>query len=164
VCTIFLAKSSSSRGRFNKHPRLWHSRPVEEPSTASKTDIPDHSTDARFTPQSGHRLSWKSLFAWDCVVADAVAVEPVSQVGFPANREINREFCQFCPYSQPPLLDSRNDSAGLERNSLLVRTGNIFCGTGNLPQANRESLNALERRACAPPAAHAARALGQNIP
>jgi hypothetical protein len=53
---------------FNKHPRLWHSRPVEEPSTASKTDIPDHSTDASFTPQSGHRLSWKSLFAWDCVV------------------------------------------------------------------------------------------------
>jgi hypothetical protein len=47
-------------------------------------------------------------------VADAVAVEPVSQVEFPANREINREFCQFCPYSQPPLLGSRNDSAGLE--------------------------------------------------
>ena len=34
----------------------------------------------------------KSLFARDCVVADAVAVEPVSQVQFPANRENNREF------------------------------------------------------------------------
>ena len=48
------------------------------------------------------------------MVADAVAVEPVSQVEFPANREINREFCQFCPDSQPALLGSRNDSAGLE--------------------------------------------------
>jgi hypothetical protein len=56
----------------------------------------------------------KSLFAPDCVVADAVAVEPVSQVEFPANREINREFCQFSPDSQPALLSSRNDSAGLE--------------------------------------------------
>jgi hypothetical protein len=47
-------------------------------------------------------------------VADAVAVEPVSQVEFPANREINREFCQFCPCSQPALLGLLNDSDGLE--------------------------------------------------
>ena len=38
-------------------------------------------------PQMG-----KSLFAPDCVVADAVVVEPVSQVQFPANSENNREF------------------------------------------------------------------------
>ena len=31
----------------------------------------------------------------DCVVADAVAVEPVSTDKFPANREINREFCRI---------------------------------------------------------------------
>jgi hypothetical protein len=31
----------------------------------------------------------------NCVVADAVPVEPVSTVKFPANREINREFCQI---------------------------------------------------------------------
>ena len=31
----------------------------------------------------------------DCVVADAVAVEPVSAPKFPANREKNREFCKF---------------------------------------------------------------------
>src|SRR6516162_2385315 len=60
-----------------------------------------------------HRTG-KSPFVQDCVVADAVAVEPVSQVKFPANREINREFCQFSPDSQPALLSSRNDSAGLE--------------------------------------------------
>jgi hypothetical protein len=32
---------------------------------------------------------------WDCVVADAVQVEPVSTPKFPANREINREFFNF---------------------------------------------------------------------
>jgi hypothetical protein len=34
----------------------------------------------------------KSLFVWDCVVADAVAVEPVSASKFPTNREKYREF------------------------------------------------------------------------
>jgi hypothetical protein len=33
----------------------------------------------------------------DLVVADAVAVKPVSTPKFPANREINREFCQIDP-------------------------------------------------------------------
>src|SRR6516162_2761726 len=37
----------------------------------------------------------KSQFAQDCVVADAVTVEPVSATKFPANRENNREFCRF---------------------------------------------------------------------
>jgi ketosteroid isomerase-like protein len=31
----------------------------------------------------------------NCVVADAVQVEPVSTPKFPANREINREFCRL---------------------------------------------------------------------
>jgi hypothetical protein len=33
----------------------------------------------------------------ECMVADAVAVEPVSAPRFPANREKNREFRQFEP-------------------------------------------------------------------
>ena len=33
----------------------------------------------------------------DCVVADAVDLEPVSRDKFPANREKNREFGQICP-------------------------------------------------------------------
>jgi hypothetical protein len=45
----------------------------------------------------------KSLFVWDCMVADAVAVEPVSQVEFPANREINREFANSVRYSRAAL-------------------------------------------------------------
>jgi|SRR6516165_9461726 len=56
----------------------------------------------------------KSLFAPDCVVADAVAVEPVSGLKFPANREFNRVFYKFRPYSRSALLDSRSDFAGLE--------------------------------------------------
>jgi hypothetical protein len=71
-------------------------------------------------------------------VADAVAVEPVSASKFPANREINREFCQFCPYLQPALLDSRNDFASLRRNSLPIRAGNISQGTGKLQPKNSD--------------------------
>jgi hypothetical protein len=37
----------------------------------------------------------KSWLAPECVVADAVLVEPVSTHEFPANREINREFCRI---------------------------------------------------------------------
>jgi hypothetical protein len=33
----------------------------------------------------------------DCVVADAVSVEPVSDPEFPTNREKNREFFNFGP-------------------------------------------------------------------
>jgi hypothetical protein len=32
------------------------------------------------------------------LVADAVTVEPVSTAGFPANREINREFCKLVAF------------------------------------------------------------------
>jgi hypothetical protein len=46
----------------------------------------------------------KSPFVGDCVVADAVAVEPVSASYFPANREINREFWQICHRTQTTLL------------------------------------------------------------
>ena len=33
----------------------------------------------------------------ECVVVDALQIEPVSKLKFPANREINREFCRFRP-------------------------------------------------------------------
>jgi hypothetical protein len=41
------------------------------------------------SPQSGGQP--------DCVVADAVTVEPVSDLKFPANREKNREFRRIHP-------------------------------------------------------------------
>ncbi len=40
----------------------------------------------------------------DWVVADAVAIEPVSASYFPANREKSREFCKF-DCSNPILTD-----------------------------------------------------------
>jgi hypothetical protein len=38
---------------------------------------------------------WKRWFALMDVVVDAAWIEPVSIAKFPANREINREFCRF---------------------------------------------------------------------
>jgi hypothetical protein len=51
----------------------------------------------------GSALHGKSLFVWDYVVADAVAVEPVSASHFPANREINREFFRSDQCTRPML-------------------------------------------------------------
>ena len=45
-----------------------------------------------------------------CVVADAVPVEPVSTLKFPANREINREFCQIGPLGAILKADTRANS------------------------------------------------------
>ena len=44
------------------------------------------------------------------MVADAVAVEPVSIPKFPANREINREFHQIRPLGAILRADTREDS------------------------------------------------------
>ena len=45
---------------------------------------------------AGHGRKSPQRSGWpDWVVADAVPVEPVSTVKFPANREINREFFYF---------------------------------------------------------------------
>ncbi len=66
------------------------------------------------------------------VAADAVTVEPVAASSFPADREINREFCTFRPIYQLRCRHLRNDLAGLELNSLLIGTGNIFTEHGNL--------------------------------
>ena len=41
------------------------------------------------------QLSGKSRGSKECVVADAVAIEPVSVLQFSANREKNREFFVF---------------------------------------------------------------------
>jgi len=66
------------------------------------------------------------------LVAHAVQVEPVSTSEFPANREINREFRRIRLLDCD--LESRHASKfkGLQRNSLLNRTGNFCEGTGNL--------------------------------
>jgi hypothetical protein len=52
----------------------------------------------------------KSPGEQDCVVADAVTIEPVSIAKFPANREINREFHQIRPLCKILKVDARANS------------------------------------------------------
>jgi hypothetical protein len=40
---------------------------------------------------------WDDISETDCMAEDAVLIGPVSAPRFPANREINREFCRFHP-------------------------------------------------------------------
>jgi hypothetical protein len=73
----------------------------------------------------------KRRFVSDCVVADAVDIERVSASEFPANREINREFCEI---PLPPAIltpQSPREFNGFQPNSLNNRTGNFFHETGN---------------------------------
>jgi hypothetical protein len=73
----------------------------------------------------------------ECVVADAVDLEPVSSAQFPANREINREFRRIRPLSAILKADTRaNSEASSEfptrRNREFLRKA------GNLCRVNRE--------------------------
>jgi hypothetical protein len=78
----------------------------------------------------------------DCVVADAVVVEPVSAPKFPANREINREFFDFglargsevaiCPmihwtWSKIPYSTEQGILLSQEWATLLTRLGSARC-------------------------------------
>ena len=47
-------------------------------------------------------LSARNTTETHCVAEDAVRCEPVSAFEFPANREINREFCQIGPIAVIP--------------------------------------------------------------
>src|SRR6185312_2164917 len=63
----------------------WPSRFRQpSPETARPCETPPH---RRYSPRSG-----KSPGSNECVVADAVAIKPVSTTEFPAIREKNREF------------------------------------------------------------------------
>jgi hypothetical protein len=89
----------------------------------------------------------KSPRMWDCVVADALQIEPVSNLKFPANREINREFCRFrgplARFSRPiakriqwlaakfPTPKEQGIFGGLTGNSA-ERTGNLIERSGKL--------------------------------
>jgi hypothetical protein len=74
----------------------------------------------------------------ECVVADAVAIEPVSASKFPANREINREFCEILAAATLFAPQSASKFNGFERNSLSKVTGNFLRVTGNWLPQNRE--------------------------
>lgn len=67
----------------------------------------------------------------ECVVADAVVVEPVSKGRFPANREKNRDLSAKCQSSPPPAATISSIFGGLRGNSLRD-------GTGKFPVDNRQ--------------------------
>ena len=80
----------------------------------------------------------------DCLVADAVLVEPVSTAKFPANREKNREFRKIVASRAPEI---RNNGLGTglltqipystEQGIILAEQG-IFARTGNFITRARE--------------------------
>jgi hypothetical protein len=70
----------------------------------------------------------------DFVVADAVAVEPVSTPKFPANREINREFCRIHPLCEILNADTRAISKAFGRIPYATEQGIISAEQGFLTQ------------------------------
>jgi hypothetical protein len=94
----------------------------------------------RKCPQIAAYLSetGKHRFASDCVVADALWIEPVSTPKFPANREINREFCGF--WRLAAILTPNRRAGSMVYNQIPYATeqgifkrvsGKSFQGTGN---------------------------------
>jgi hypothetical protein len=70
----------------------------------------------------------------DCVVADAVAFEPVSTPVFPANREINREFCRTRPLCMILKVDTRAKSKAFSQIPYAIEQGIILAEQGILAQ------------------------------
>jgi hypothetical protein len=66
------------------------------------------------------------------VVADAVAVEPVSTPKFPANREINREFCQFRTHCGILKANTRANSKAFSQIPYATEQGIILVEQGIL--------------------------------
>jgi hypothetical protein len=64
------------------------------------------------------------------LVADAVAVEPVSTPKFPANREINREFHQIGPLCKILKADTRADSKASSEIPYATEQGIILAEQG----------------------------------
>jgi hypothetical protein len=68
------------------------------------------------------------------VVADAVVVEPVSTPKFPANREINREFCRIRPLGAIFKPDTRVNSEACSEIPYSTEQGIISKEQGILAQ------------------------------
>jgi hypothetical protein len=97
-------------------------------------------------------------FAPDCVVADAVLIGPVSKSKFPDNREINREFFNFGPFSAILAPNRQANSIAcskipyaMEQGIFLTEQGIIFAEQGILapeqgigPRTNFLTMGAAE--------------------
>jgi hypothetical protein len=64
------------------------------------------------------------------MVVDAVGCEPVSNLKFPANREINREFRQIGGFQRPKALISAADSSAYRQIPYSSEQGIFFARTG----------------------------------
>jgi hypothetical protein len=80
----------------------------------------------------------KRRFASDCVVVDAVRIEPVSTAKFPANRENNREFLRILVFGCDFDTQSARQFNGFQLNSLCNRTGNFQTRIREIFSRNRE--------------------------
>jgi hypothetical protein len=84
-------------------------------------------------------------------VVCAVRYEPVSNVQFPANREINREFCDIDAFGSDFGVKDPLCRSHFSANSLRKLTGKFFSVTGKLPAGTGKICNAPEtdhRRDC----------------
>ena len=83
----------------------------------------------------------KSPLERDCVVADAVAIEPVSASKFPGIREINREFLRFQKLQGYFWLKTTNNHSHLRAYSLCAKAGNFFGRIREAFSGNRRVLD-----------------------
>ena len=84
---------------------------------------------------------------------EPVSGEPVSEARFPANREKNREFFDFGPFSRATVLKVVCNSGGYERIPYAAEQGNnsldlgiVFPGTGNNYKAGPAETRRFPRR------------------
>jgi hypothetical protein len=78
------------------------------------------------------------LSEWRRTSAISPRYEPVSAWQFPANREINREFCDFGAFGCDISTKSPCAAVVFQANSLQKLTGKLFAATGNFSGPNKE--------------------------
>jgi hypothetical protein len=84
-----------------------------------------------------HTAGYRTAETLVSVADDAVPIEPVSIINFPANREINREVADICPFSNLRSNPSRN-IRHLPPNSHAQRTANFWTAFRETIRQDRE--------------------------
>jgi hypothetical protein len=87
-------------------------------------------------------------------VVDALQIEPVSKLKFPANREINREFCRFrlsctifAPNRQANSVACSKIPYAKEQGIFRGVTGNSIEGSGKLRTLNSDASERIASKA-----------------
>ena len=96
VATTFGPVSTQERSASGKRDSSAQRQTAQNRLQARNGLRGDRNASRKSPPIAGFlAVSGKSRGSKECVVADAVVIEPVSASQFPANREKNREFCNF---------------------------------------------------------------------